>query len=287
MKIFWWTLLFLHVAVGVYQLDVERWYMADSYEYITLAENLEQRGIWYSADPEGPVRMHHYTKRPPVYSILLWFCHAIFGSYLWICFLQIGMSMASIWLALKTWQLLTGKQKPSPWMLPFLLLYPAQFMYTQVFMTEIFFQLLLTAMVYCLIRAEKNKQSSLLWGYTALLLISMLTKPVMYLFCLPHLILIGFWAWRWRKLQLAILSILPLIFVLSVMSWNQQRTGYFHYSSIQNLSLLQYTTYGLLSNVYDQDSALVLTDSIHYAVLDAPSYAEGQKLLQKIGRAHV
>lgn len=277
----------IHVAAAFYQVQAGRWEMSDSPEYIKVAENLQEHQAWYSAGMEGNVRMHHYTKRPPLYPILLWFHQGLFGSYVWICLLQIGLSMLSLWMAWSIWGILRP-DRPHKWLVfPFLLFYPAQWMYSQLIMTEILFQCLIVGMGYLLFLIQKGRSGNLIWIYTSLLILSMLTKPVMYLFCIPHLILLAVWASKWKRLPFLIPAIIPLIFVLLFCSWNQQRTGYFHFSSIQNLSLLQYTTHNLLTQVHGADSALVLSDAIHYTVLDAPSYAEGQTYLQEACTKHI
>ena len=148
-------------------------------------------------------------------------------------------------------------------------------------MTEILLQFLLLTLLYLWLRLQKEGHTRLAWLVTLLLLVAMLTKPVMYLFCLPHLVMMGYWAWQHKRPALLLPAFVPLVFVLLYAGWNEQRTGYFHFSSIQNLSLLQYTTHTLLTQVYGPDSALVLSDRIHYAAVGAPSYAEGQQLLQR------
>ncbi|MEM7370159.1 MAG: hypothetical protein AAF587_16245 [Bacteroidota bacterium] len=287
MKIFWWGLFLIHVAAGLYQIQAEGWRMADSQEYLTVAENVLEHQTCYSADMAGNVRMHHYSKRPPLYPFFLLLCQLLFGSPFFICLCQIGASMGSIWLAWKIWGLLRPQRPNKRLLLPFLLLYPAQWMYSQLIMTEIMFQFWVLSMAYLLLLIHLRQSYVHLWMYTAVLILSMLTKPVMYLFWVPHLILLVFWAIKWKKIYVLLPAFLPLLFVVGFSSWNQERTGHFHYSSIQNLSLLQYTTHNLLTQVYGADSALVLSDSIHYAVLDAEDYASGQQLLQTSCVGHI
>ncbi|MEM7657476.1 MAG: hypothetical protein AAF399_15185 [Bacteroidota bacterium] len=279
MKFFWGLLLGIHLAVGGYQLFHQRWMMVDSYEYVQAAENLRDHQTLYSAPWEDQSRMHHYSKRPPLYPALLLINDWVLGSELWILLWQIALSMYAIWLTWRMWGMLQPKRTARWWMLPFLLFYPAQVMYSQLVMTELLLQSLLLTSVWGWLMVEREGNGRWLWGSAGLLILSMLTKPVMYLFGLPFLLMTVYWAWTHKRWTWILAGLIPLLFAFSYAKWNEARTGYFHYSSIQNLSLLQYTTHNLLTQVYGPDSALVLSDEIHYAAIGAPSYQEGQQTL--------
>ena len=162
-----------------------------------------------------------------------------------------------------------------------LLLYPAQMIYASLIMTEIVFQSLLLMACFALFRAWKSE--SIWWstGYTLCLLVAMLTKPVMYVFAFPHLIGMGVWAWQQKKVSLGLLALLPVMLIGGYSSWNQARTGYYHYSSIQSLSLFNYTTRALLTHTHDADYADAWIDSMIVVMEEQPTYAEQQMLIQE------
>jgi len=273
----------------IYQIYAQRFYLQDSYEYILAAENLLERGRLYCGIWQEPLRMDFFTKRPPLYPLILACSDLLFDTYYPVIILQNLLSLFNLYITLK----IVGVIIPpdcfqstyatdrllSLLLFLFLLVYPPQFIYANVLMTEIFFQTLLTTGTYCLLHAYRRKH--LIWPLlnTLCIMLAMLIKPVMYLFAIPHMIIMGIGYYRFRRYPLLILAILPSILVWGYQEWNEQRTGYFHYSSIQNLSLFQYTTHNLLVQEMGAEEALAYTDSVLYRSLAQPTYQEEQQMI--------
>jgi 4-amino-4-deoxy-L-arabinose transferase-like glycosyltransferase len=280
--IFWGSLFLLHLVFALYQLGHERYTLLDSEEYIQEAINIQEQGAFFSGDLNAkPLRIDHFTKRPPVYPLVLAGFQAVWKTEKAVIWLQLILSLFNFYLLFRMGQLLGWKQKHSFVLLPFLLLYPAQFIYTNLVMTEILFQTFLCLLAWSLLKAWRERQLEHLVWASFWIVLGMLTKPILYLFALPFLLLCLFWAWQWKRKSLVLLGLVPLLAVLLYASVNQQRTGYFHFSSIQNLSLLQYTTYNLLMASHGPEQALQMADSILFVSLDIPDYAASQKYLQK------
>lgn len=273
--------LLLHLLFFGYQMFHQRYYLLDSKEYVQAADNLREHQTLFSGDLEAkPLRMDHYSKRPFVYPALLATAQALFGHEKWLILLQVLLSLFNIYWVFAFSKLFAWRKTPY-WLFAILiLLYPAQLIYANLLMTEILFQTEIMLMVYGLILAHRQRSLPLLSLIGLLLILSMITKPIMYLFCVPLLLLYGIWAWQWRKAGLLLVAIIPILFVWGYQEWNESRTGYFHFSSIQNLSLLQYTTYNLLQYTYGSELALHKADSILYASLDIADYGESQRYLQ-------
>ena len=280
-KIFWSLIIAFHLGFLVWQLVHQQVMLVDSEEYVQEAQNIIQSGDFYCGDPGLPVRMDNYTKRPPVYPLFLAFVLSIFGNKLWVIFFQSFISLLNIWLSLKLIRNIYSQISHPLLLLPFILLYPAQLIYANLIMTEILFQTSLMLMAIWAIKAWREGSFTFFWLYTAALTVGIFIKPILYLFIIPHIVAGMIFIWKTRKFKFIIPLILPLIIVVGYMNWNAKRTGFFHFSSIQNLSLLQYSTYNLLIHTYGPEEALARADSILFASLDQPTYEQEQKYLQK------
>ena len=279
-RAYWGLAVGLHLAFGLWQLQVRNWYLVDSHEYIWVAENLRTHGWLYSGDPETAFRPEHQSKRPPVYPLWLALAKTLTGAYPALVLIQLGMSLGTLWLV---WWLLDAWQVPTRrrWLvLPLLALSPGHFIYPLWLMTETWFQLLLTAWVAAAVLAWRRPGSRWVWAAAVLLVLAIFTKPVMYLFGLPFLLLGAGLAWYRRQAWLLLPALLPLLLTLGYMGWQAQRTGWFHFSAIQNLSLLQYSTHNLLRQTLGPEEALRLTDEIWFAAQENPDFAAGQQAMQ-------
>jgi len=94
-------------------------------------------------------------------------------------------------------------------LLALLVLYPAQFIYSNMVMTEILFQFVLMLAAFRLYRYIQTEIINLLWLYQLLLIIAILIKPVMYLFIVPNVILFIVLYYRSRQ-RLVLISTLSL-----------------------------------------------------------------------------
>lgn len=264
----------------IWQTTKGPWILEDSQEYLHAAENLSERGLLYAGDWADPQRIDDYTKRPIVYPALLVLTGAQGHQQIMLYLLQIVLSIGSIWLIVR---LTTRHLKTKPpwflWTILFILT-PAQWIYGSLIMTEILFQALLLGVGWSL--WQVLRQASLkFWSLGSLFIIlAIFTKPVWYLFSIVWLA-IGIWkSIQLRKWVVVLVAVLPLVFVLGYMNGNKTQTGHFHFSSIQNLSLLQYTTTNLLVDVHGEEKGVHLADSILYLSLSQKDYHSEQALLQ-------
>ncbi|MCA1746417.1 MAG: hypothetical protein LC655_01875, partial [Bacteroidales bacterium] len=182
-----------------------------------------------------------------------------------VIILQMLLSLGSVLLMLKLFS--PGKQ--GGWiLLPLLVLYPAQFIYSNMVMTEILFQFVLMLAAFRLYRYIQTERIGLLWLYQLLLIVAILIKPVMYLFIVPNIILFIVLYFKSRQRLVLISSFVPVIFLIILGGVNQQRTGYYHISSIQQINLVDYNLYYFLMDRDGEDSARAAKEQI-YATCDA------------------
>lgn len=263
----------------VWQITQGPWILEDSREYLKVAENLSERGILYAGDWAEPQRIDNYTKRPIVYPALLVLTGADTAHNFLLSLVQIMLSIGSIWLISRI--VIRLRIKP-PWFLWGILyvLTPAQWIYPSLVMTEILFQALLLGVGGSLWQVMR-KGSLIFWVLGSFcIVLAIFTKPVWYLFSIVWL---GIGCWKsiqHKKLSIIVIAILPLLSVVGYMNWNKARTGHFHFSSIQNLSLLQYTTTNLLVDIHGPEKGIHLADSILYVSLGQKDYHAEQASLQ-------
>ena len=278
--IFWLLVTGIHLFFFFYQLYFQSGYFKDSEEYIQSAQNLIQQGSFYCGDFDEPIRIDNFSKRPPVYPSII----AVFGNGGWLMLMQTLLSLFNLYFVLRICKKLYPSINLYLVLLPFLLFYPAQYIYANAVMAEILFQSLLLGMLIMLMEFLNDSFSTVLKYfslYTLLLLLAIWTKPIMYLFVFVHLIGGGIWLWKKRKVSIAVFTLLPLLLVGLYMGWNKERTGYFHFSSIQNLSLLQYSTTYLLISKYGEKEGYRMADEILFRSLEKETYELEQKSLQQ------
>ncbi|WP_457069703.1 hypothetical protein [Hymenobacter sp. UYAg731] len=86
-------------------------------------------------------------------------------------------------------------------------------------------------------------------GVVGSVVAALLLKPVFYPLALGIAILAVVVGWRYRRPAVAAIGFVPVLVVGLYMLWNEQRTGYFHFSSIAEINLLQYNAAGVLRQI--------------------------------------
>ncbi|MCA1747294.1 MAG: hypothetical protein LC655_06325, partial [Bacteroidales bacterium] len=259
------TVVMLQLGFLVIQLLQQNYFLDDSTEYLRTADNLIGEQMLYCGDADEAIDPALYTKRLPGYPAFLALTRFFTTSMVPVIILQMLLSLGSVLLMLKIFS--PGKQ--DNWLLlPMLLLFPAQFIYSNLVMTEILFQFVLMLAAFRLYRYIQAGKIGMLWLYQLLLIIAILIKPVMYLFIVPNVILFIVLYYRSRQRLVLISSFIPVIFVIILGGVNQQRTGYYHISSIQQINLVDYNLYYFLMDRDGEEAAREAKEQI-YATCDA------------------
>ncbi|MEL6192448.1 MAG: hypothetical protein AAFR66_10375 [Bacteroidota bacterium] len=277
---FWGVVFLLHLVFFFIQQDQQGYYLPDSYEYAKEAYNLIDHGVLYCGELDDSINFDFFTKRAPVYPVLLAFCVQLFGNELAVIGFQIILSLLNILLVIQLLKLL-GISYRYRLTFFFLLLYPAQFMFVNWVMAEILFQSCLLLMLTSVIKWQKTENQSWLWTYLLAFVLGIFTKPILYLFIFPSaagLLYLG-----WPRLRLALIGsvVVPFFLVGGFMQWNYMRTGFFHFSSIQNLTLLHHTTYRTLMSSQGPEKAEDIMSFIQLTAAQKQSYGEEQVYIQK------
>ena len=277
----WIWLISYHILFFLAQLYLNQYLLKDSHEYILAAKNLIEHSILFSGPLEEPLRMDFYTKRPPVYPLIL--IPFTYFSLHWsiLAFLQSLISLFNLGLVLRLAESINGRitKQGKIFFILLTLIYPAQGIYANQVMTELIFQSFILLSFFFYLQLLSYKSGKFLLYSMGFVLLALFTKPVWYLFPLVFFILISYWGIRWKKYFFLALGLIPVVIVWGYMQYNQSVTGYRHYSSIQNLSLFQYTTHNLMVDQMGEESAEQYMDSVLYQALSLGSYEEEQRFI--------
>lgn len=282
-KRFWIILILFHALFFGKQVFFGNSMLQDSREYLYAADNIIQHKTLYAWNLDHAHNTNWLTKRPFLYpSILVLVKWISFGSgpvfFFLLYLIQNLVSLLCIRIALA----IAERYKQNLNYLHaviFMLLSFSQVIYANMVMSEIWLQLCMMTVVYILSCLPFNSRNLL---YIALLLIAgMSLKPVLMFtaFCLPLYYLFRFF--RSLKSSQILITLLPLCFYFSMCKVNEQRTGYFHYSSISNINLLHYNTFSMLLNKYGLQKADSIVDNINLEAKMQGGYAEQQTYIRK------
>jgi len=270
----------LHLLFFAFQLSQQQFFLADSNEYLLAAENWVEQGELYCGE-WPPERTDYFSKRPPLFPFILIGLYLPVGSAILLLLIQNALSLFNLWLFTRILQQFSLPSRIFNFLIPFLVLYPAQMIYANFVMTELWLQACLLGMLWTLWQFWESQQGKYLLLYSALLTAAILLKPVMYLFALVNVfVVMGLFIRKKRHIHLATAALSPILTVLAVCSWNQARTGVFHYSSIQQINLLQYNAYYTLVNSEGAEAAEQKINAITDRADQMEVYAERWNFIQ-------
>ena len=228
-------------------------YLADSSEYLNQVINMGKHLNWYCGDFNEQIDLDLFSRRPPMYGLFLFLIKSIVNSDFAVLFVQSALSIFNILGVLSLLNFYKFNVSSNRVVLIFVILYPSQLLYCNLIMTEILFQTFLFWGFYNIFLFLKDNKFNHLLYYNILIALATLTKPVLFYFWIPNLLFLTYLFLRKRKFPIILSGFIPLIVVLLISSYNYNKTGYFHYSSIKNNNLLYYNSYFLLIRVYGKE----------------------------------
>lgn len=258
-----------------WQLSQGEIHTKDSEEYLFAAENILHHQTLYSGDLSLPIDYRLFSKRPPLYPLVL----LISGFTPLLLFLiQIIAGMLSIYLALRSVEMIREKElsDQQKWLFTFLLvLHPAQWIYASTIMSDIWLQLSWTAFVFFLVQVLKYKRNHQIKWLVLSALAGMMFKPVMAatVFLLPLLLFFKGLHNRYNAMWL----FLPLLFFTGFSMRNLSQSGVFEYSSIGSINLIQYNCRYLLNKTHKPEQADSLLEQYMYIPHDRDAYQRWSK----------
>ncbi|MEM6805694.1 MAG: hypothetical protein AAF696_30125, partial [Bacteroidota bacterium] len=180
-----------------------------------------------------------------------------------LALLQMGLSLLSFFLFLRLYKLIYKKNSLPLWMLAFLFLYPAQFIYSNLIMAEILFQFLLMLSLYTFMKGWENSDGKYFIVHALALAAALLCKPVMYLLIPIHFLSFLYLGSKRKSILIVISGLIPLLILGTYTYRNYQLTDYVHVSSVQNINLIQYPVAYVLEREIGKDAADAKIDDIH------------------------
>lgn len=271
-------MILIHFCFLLYQGFEGGYFLVDSEDYIQASKNLWEKQSLYSAEmEEGNLYEGNFSRRPPLYPVYLLPAYILNESWILGIILQNLLSLLSIGLFLKIYQLLYPDKNISYLLIACLFFYPAQYIYANLIMSESLFQLLLTASLFYLLKGEKEDSKKYFLLHACCLTAALLTKPVLYLLIPVHALYFLFRGVRKGKSYFFLTALIPLIVLFSYSWRNYLQTDYLHVSSVQNINLLQYPVTYILSQEMEVEKADSLIDHFHVEARKKESFKEEQK----------
>ena len=292
------ALLLIHLLVFTIHLVRPPDPLPDSTEYLNASTNIYTRGTLYCGQLTEPIREELFTRRPPLYPLLLGVA-LLTGSTIPVLLLQSLFSLLSIYLiiiifgtGIHTLGNTSGRFFPTRktfyYLLLLLLIFtPAQFIYSNRIMTEIPFQLILVLMTWTIYRyfrvPEDGEQKAgagiYVWLFYFLLSLGMAMKPVLFPFLIPAA-LYGVYSFiRTKKIVWILGLLIPLCWVTGYTIHNKQRTGSYQYSSIQTANLVNYNLRYFVMAEEGTNRAAETVDALYDKCRSAAEYADKNRCL--------
>lgn len=149
-------------------------------------------------------------------------------------------------------------------------------------MSEWLCLLLLTFLAFVLLHTFNTKRFVIIQIITILLAA---TKPVF--FPLIYFNFLYFSVYFFRKKTFSYALFLPSLFLVCYFSLNNYKTGYSHFSSIENINLIDYNLYYFKSNKESREIADRWKDSVYQENTKYKTFKEQSLFLNKVGQNEI
>ncbi len=238
-------LLLLHGLFFLFAYRAGNIYLTvDSTEYLNQADNIKYHASWYAGKWDQPHDDFLETRRPPLYASFLFLVKSVVDNDYFVLALQNLISIFCLLLAYYLAQFIANKEiNPFYFLMP-LLFFATQFIYANMIMADVLFQLCLMSAVFFFYRfAVNGKAHGFLW-FNIMIALAILTKPVMYLFWVViAVVTLLLYAKNNLKLKNTFYSAIPFAVVMLLSFYNYRQTGLFHYSSVNQKFISEYGAY--------------------------------------------
>ena len=234
-------IVILYFIFFIFRIVSNNYFLADSYEYIQVAKQINNFSL---VD----------TKRPFVYPLFLSFF--IQFKIVFILLIQTILGILTFYLLFKISKLHTIQFQKKH--IAILLFTPSVFIYTQLIMSEWLVMLLLTLLFWFLSQKWTITNFAYIQIITVLLAF---TKPIFYPFI--YINFVFFVIYMAKNKVFSFWLFLPIICLQLYLNYNQKKTGYKHFSSIENINLIDYNVYYFKSSTQSKEQADVWIKSVY------------------------
>lgn len=267
----------LHAVFFIYALKQNNFYLQpDSSEYLNQRDNLLEHGSIYQGNMHEPHRWYLETRRPPLTGFVLAAIKHISASDIAVLVFQ---NLLSCFVLIFLLKILKNHYPDFNLLLliPFLVFFPAQMIYTNFIMAEILFQALICAALFFLLQAEKK-----LLLFFLFITMAAFVKPVLYLYWVPALISLFVFRKTFRLKLFHFSGIAVMAAAVLLFSWfNYQRTGVFAFSSASESFLPDYVVLPVIQYAEGKERSLAVHASIQHTAQQKENYPEYHRALIK------
>ncbi|SFQ56197.1 hypothetical protein [Hymenobacter arizonensis] len=286
----WVLLIVAHAVAFAWSLSHESWSFPDTDRYFQAAENLRLHGELYARPWFGNVSngqsVQEYTIRPLGYPLVVLALGNGTARPFLLLAIQNVLSLLSIAILFKWWAA-RAQASNGNWLLPIIgvLSFPTQLIYANAVMSEVVLQTVVLTMVAAGLAFIETRKGVYFIAVAIAVVVAMLLKPVFY----PSAIIFGgagaVLAWQRRKPQLALIGLVPVVVMGLYMEWNNERTGYFHFSSIADINLLHYNAAGVVRQVDGPAAEEKWVAAVLSEANAKPDFASRQHFIQSRAKA--
>lgn len=250
--------------------------LSDSHEYINSSEMILNGHFFEKAmNYEDAENLTKRTIGYPIFTIL----SLISNDFVLILF-QTLVGILNIWLIFKIFVKMGGMQFN---LLTLVLFFtPSIFIYTHLIMSEVIAMTIVLTIHYLLLHQENEKNHIFIHLLIALLI---LVKPVFYLFAFVNLAIYLFYSFKKKRVYLSMF--IPLIVVLGYLQFNKFRTDYYHFSSIQNINLIDYNLRNYKINKNGLADADRWLDSVHLEAEKIENFKKRNEFYSNIAHSEI
>lgn len=281
----WILLVGIHLFVFGWALRRGSWAFTDTGRYVQAAENMRVYGQLYARPWMGNAIagevLQEFTIRPAGYPMLLWALGGAREQPVLLLLLQNVLSLLNLGFVL-SWWVRVGRPNARDWVWAALciLTFPAQFIYANAVMSEMVLQTVVLGIVAMSLRFIATRAWQYFAGIAVAITLALLLKPVFYPLAVPMAVAGILLAYGQRRFVLAFIGLLPLMVVGGYMTWNEQRTGYFHYSSITEINLLHYNAAGVVRHLQGAAAEEKWVDAVLQVANAQPDFKKRQELIR-------
>jgi len=231
----------LYFLFLLFRIVSGNYFLADSYEYLEVAKLINNFTYFENAS-----NSELSTKRLFIYPFFLSFFVNI--PVVFILLIQTIISFFNVFVFFK---LLKNLEVKITRLLIFILFFtPSIFIYSQLIMSEWIVLLLLNILILILLEPFSKKTFILIQLITVLLAF---TKPVFYPFI--YINFLFFTCYLIKNKIFSIWLFFPIIILQLYLFHNEEKSGYKHFSSIENYNLINYNLYYFKSSKLGKDEA--------------------------------
>ncbi|MFK5877997.1 MAG: hypothetical protein QM478_00730 [Flavobacteriaceae bacterium] len=267
-KIIFYSIVALFVIFLIFRLFSKNLYLSDSYEYLEVAKRIHDLSF-FDTNISGP----SLSKRTFIYPLFLVFF--LNSPIVFTIILQSIIGVITVFLMFKIINRFGLELKPS--YLWFFIFTPSIFIYTQLIMSEWVVMFLVTLLFWVLIKSWTKKNFAYIQIIT---LILAFTKPIFYPLIYLNLIFFGIYFIRIRRFSFWLF--IPIIILQSYLTFNEVRTGYRHFSSIENINLIKYNLYYFKSKTESEKEADQWLNTIYNSSFEEKSFKDQNIYLREI-----